>query len=99
LVITRTHDNRTPYAGAISGGGRGTAISRRKSVHRPAKTASIDIHRMTALGEGEVALFKDFGNANSSTRGLPCTHAGDIGAPSAGNTGLVVIQTHLSLGF
>jgi hypothetical protein len=54
---------------------------------------------MTALGEGEVALFKDFGNANSSTRGLPCTHAGDIGAPSAGNTGLVVIQTHLSLGF
>jgi hypothetical protein len=26
-------------------------------------------------------LFKDFGNANSSTRGLPCTHAGDIGAP------------------
>jgi hypothetical protein len=45
LVITRTHDNRTPYAGAKSGGGRGTAISRRKSVHRPAKTGSTkDIH-------------------------------------------------------
>jgi hypothetical protein len=29
----------------------------------------------------------------------PCTHAGDIGAPSAGNAGFVVIQTHLSLGF
>jgi hypothetical protein len=51
-----------------------------------------------SLGEGEVALFKDFGNANSSTWGL-CTRAGDIGAPSAENTGLVVIQTHPSLGF
>jgi hypothetical protein len=30
---------------------------------------------------------------------LPCTDAGNIGAPSAGNAGFVVIQTHLSLGF
>jgi hypothetical protein len=54
---------------------------------------------MTALARVKLQLFKDFGNANSSTRGLPCTHAGDIGAPSAGNAGFVVIQTHLSLGF
>jgi hypothetical protein len=58
-----------------------------------------DIHRMTTLARVKLQLFKDFGNANSSTRGLPCTHAGDIGAPSAGNMGLVVIQTHLSVGF
>ena len=37
-------------------------------------------------------LLKDFGNAKSSTREHPCTHAGDIGAPSAGNAGIVVIQ-------
>jgi hypothetical protein len=60
---------------------------------------STDIHRMTTLARVKLQLFKDFGNANSSTRGLPCTHAGDIGAPSAGNMGLVVIQTHLSVGF
>jgi len=42
-------------------------------------------------------LLKGFGNAKPSTRGLPCTHAGDIGAPSAGNAGFVVIQTHLSV--
>jgi hypothetical protein len=54
---------------------------------------------MTALARVKLQLFEDFGNANSSTRGLPCTTLGDIGAPSAGNAGLVVIQTHLSLGF
>jgi hypothetical protein len=30
--------------------------------------------------------------------GLPCTRAGDIGAPRPENTGSVVIQTHPSLG-
>jgi len=54
---------------------------------------------MTALARVKLQLFKDFGNANSSTRGLPCTHAGDIGAPSAENADFVVIQTHLSFGF
>ena len=32
-------------------------------------------------------------------QGAPMHPRGDIGAPSAGNTGLVVIQTHLSVGF
>jgi hypothetical protein len=45
-----------------------------------------DIHR--ALARVKLQLFKDFGNANSSTWGLPRTRAGDIGAPSAENTGL-----------
>src|ERR1700732_2516379 len=30
---------------------------------------------MTALARVKLQLFKDFGNANSSTRGLVCTHA------------------------
>src|ERR1700730_7212882 len=34
LVFTRTHDNRTPYAGAGSGGGRSSAISRRMSANK-----------------------------------------------------------------
>jgi hypothetical protein len=48
--------------------------------------------------DAEIALSTDFGNANSSTRGLPCTHAGGNGAPSARNADFVVIQTHLSHG-
>jgi Bacterial regulatory proteins, luxR family len=44
-------------------------------------------------------LLTHFGNANSSTRGLPCTQAGDIGASRAGNAAFVIIQTHLSFGF
>jgi hypothetical protein len=34
LVFTRTHDNRMPYAGAGSGGGRSSAISRRMSANK-----------------------------------------------------------------
>src|ERR1700732_3236818 len=34
LVFTRTHDNRTPYDGAGSGGGRSSAISRRMSANK-----------------------------------------------------------------
>jgi hypothetical protein len=57
---------------------------------------------MTALARVRLSLFKDYVNlrilpiANPQHEG---THAGDIGAPSAGNAGFVVIQTHLSLGF
>jgi hypothetical protein len=81
-------------------GGRTNHRAERKAKHRPTdRGIQSDIHRMAALTRVNLQLFKDFGNANSSTRGLPCTHAGDIGAPSAGNAGLVVIQTHLSLGF
>jgi hypothetical protein len=47
----------------------------------------------------KLPLLKGFGNAKSSTRGLPCAYAGDIGAPGAGNAGVVVIQTHRSVGF
>jgi hypothetical protein len=79
-------------------GGRTNHRAERKAKHRPTdRGIQSDIHRMAALTRVNLQLFKDFGNANSSTRGLPCTHAGDIGAPSAGNAGLVVIQTHLSL--
>jgi hypothetical protein len=60
----------------------------------PAAVISTDIHRMTALLRLRLPLSTDFRNASSSTRGLPCTHAGDIGALGAGNAGLV-----LSLGF
>jgi hypothetical protein len=60
---------------------------------------STGIHRMTAVLTLRLPLSTYFGNANSSTRVLPRAHAGDIGVPSAGNAGLVVIQTHLSLGF
>jgi hypothetical protein len=35
---------------------------------------------MTALARVKLPLFKDFGNAKSSTGGLPYTHAGNIGA-------------------
>jgi hypothetical protein len=31
--------------------------------------------------------------------GLSCTHASDVGAPSAGNVDFIVIQTQLSFGF
>jgi len=41
---------------------------------------STDIHRMTAVLTLRLPLSTYFGNANSSTRGLPCTQAGDIGA-------------------
>jgi hypothetical protein len=68
-----------------------------QTARKPAKgTLIADIHRITALARVKLQLFKDFGNANSSTWGLPCTRAGDIGAE---NTGLVVIQTHPSLDF
>ena len=33
-VFDRTHDNRTPYAVDITGGGRNSAISRRMSANR-----------------------------------------------------------------
>jgi hypothetical protein len=36
------------------------------------------------------------GNADM---GLPCTQAGDIGAPIAGNADFVAIQIHVSFGF
>jgi len=58
-----------------------------------------DIHRMPVLLKLRLPLSTDIGNANTLDMGLSCTQASDIGAPSAGNTGLVVIQTHLSLGF
>jgi hypothetical protein len=41
---------------------------------------STDIHRMTAVLTLRLPLSTYFGNANSSTRGLPCAQAGDIGA-------------------
>jgi hypothetical protein len=50
------------------------------------------------LVDAEIAAFDGFCNANSSTLGLPCTHAGGNGAPSARNADFVVIQTHLSHG-
>jgi hypothetical protein len=42
-------------------------------------------------------LSTDFGNANSSTRGLPCTHAGGNGAPSARNADFVVTSRIIGL--
>jgi hypothetical protein len=63
------------------------------------RTALTDIHRMPTLLTLRLQLSTDFGNANSSTRGLPCTQAGDIGASRAGNAAFVIIQTHLSFGF
>jgi hypothetical protein len=44
------------------------------------------------LARVKLQLFKDFANAESSTGGLPCTHAGNIGAPNAGNAGFIVIH-------
>jgi cytochrome c-type biogenesis protein CcmE len=58
-----------------------------------------DIPRMTMLLGLRLSVSTDCGNANSSTRGLPCMRARDIGTPSAGNADFVVIQTHLSLCF
>jgi len=94
----RGHASRSNGHEANSGVGRGNLqlATERTS---PMDSLKTDIHRMTTLARVKLQLFKDFGNANSSTRGLPCTHAGDIGATSAENTGLVVIQTHLSVGF
>jgi hypothetical protein len=85
----RLDDNETSISGSRRDDVTGVGSS----------SAYTAIHQMTALTSVKLQLFKDFGNANSSTRGLPCTHAGDIDAPSAGNAGLVVIHTHLSLGF
>jgi hypothetical protein len=47
----------------------------------------------------KLQLFKDFGNANSSTGGSLAPTLGDIGAPSAENIDFVGIKTYLSLGF
>jgi hypothetical protein len=49
----------------------------------PAFQSSANRHyRMTALFE--IAAFDGFWQCQVSTRGIPCTQAGDIGAPSAG---------------
>jgi hypothetical protein len=64
-----------------------------------ARLIQTDVHRMPTLLTLRLQLSTDVGNAHSSTWGLPCTHAGDISAPSAENADFVVIQTHLSFGF
>jgi hypothetical protein len=66
---------------------------------RRSQPISPDIPRMTILLGLRLSVSTDFGNANSSTRGLPCMRASDIGTPGAGNADFVVIQTHLSLCF
>jgi hypothetical protein len=45
------------------------------------------------LVEAEIAAWHGFWQCQTLKAGLWCTHAGDIGAPSAENADLVVIQT------
>jgi hypothetical protein len=51
------------------------------------------------LVDAEIAAFDGFWQCQILDTGAPMHHAGDIGAPSAGNADFVAIQTHLSLGF
>jgi hypothetical protein len=52
-----------------------------------------------ALVEPEIAACDGFWQCQTLDAGLWRTQAGGIGAPSAENADLVVIQTHLSFGF
>jgi hypothetical protein len=57
------------------------------------------IRQITALPRLRLSLSTDFGEAKSSTRGLLCFQASDIGAASGENADFVVIQTNVSRGF
>jgi hypothetical protein len=54
---------------------------------------------MTALARGELQFLRILAMPNPRHEGSHTPTLGDIGAPSAGNAGFVVIQTHLSFGF
>ena len=60
LVFARTHDNRMPYAGAGSGGGRSSAINRRMS--RQSTYSGDRLHR---FGPGERSASS--GNTDAKT--------------------------------